>query len=394
MTKFLFKKISFVLLSMLFIVTAMSKEESFANQEISANREIGLTLDQYYSPQTGSSLAMSTIAIYDMKEDKILENVDSNFFTNSIRFVVSMLLNTTIMVTNHEVFGHGYRLRQAGIEPTYYISPFSGATHFSKYEYYNLASHNRIMIALGGMEASTVLGNNIRKKWLADERINSNYAMQYLFSQYDQTGYIKSSKTSEGNDVERYIKELNDTYGTGYITRSKLKHYAVLDYFDPFLYYSLYSAITNDKHLPCYMIPIGDYQYLPAARALLTPYGPEAQLLNFIKYDDVVTQINLSHGRNRVGKTHSVEVDIENLYIENKISFGLNMAIWKQPELLTNIPKAASLKVGGQLAVKAGYKIMDNIKLQGLVGYKAKGYKLGEALTRGAFVRAGIKVYF
>jgi hypothetical protein len=356
------------------------------------SRQVGVTLDKNYSPYVGSSIAMSALELYDMLESNIYDKDNPNMLANSARFISSLFFNSALFVANHEIYGHGYRLREANIDALYKVSIASGATYFSAYQYDNAHAHKRTMINLGGMEASTVLSKEIRQKWLREDSISSNYAMLYFLSAQDQTSYIRRAKTSEGNDVEAYVRELNKTYGKGYMSKNKLKNYALLDYLDPFLYYSIYSAVINDKDFSYHMFSIGGYKYLPSARVLLTPYGPEAQILNFIKYDQTVTQVNLSYGKNKIGKTYSLEVDMDNLYYEDKLSLGFNSAIWKQPELLTSNPAQASMKFGGQLAVKSTYNMTDTIRLEGLLGYKTKGYKLGEALSKGVFIRLGFKV--
>jgi hypothetical protein len=388
MKKPLLSKLAPLCFASLFAMNAYAHDSETPTEH---KRQFGITFDKNSSPEVGSSIMMSLVEGYNMLEDKLMDRENPGMLANATRFLSSFLFNSALFVANHEIYGHGYRLRQVGIQPGYKLGIASGATYFSANKYYNTHAHKRIMINIGGMEASTVLSNNIRKKWLTEDHISSNYAMLYFFSQQDQSGYIRHSKTTEGNDVSAYVRELNATYGKNYMTKGKLKKYALLDYLDPFLYYSIYSATTNQKDFSYPMISIGDYKYLPAARALLTPYGPEAQLLNFIKYDQTVTQVNFSYGNNKIGRTYSVELDFDNLYYEDRLSLGFNTSLWKQPELLSKNPANASRKLGGQFAVKGGYNVTETMKLEGLIGYKTKGYKINEALGKGAYVRFGLK---
>ncbi|KJV79323.1 MULTISPECIES: hypothetical protein [spotted fever group] len=58
--------------------------------------------------------------------------------------------------------------------------------------------------------------------------------------------------------------------GKNYITKNKIRSYAYLDLFDPFLFYSGYSFIMNTNLNDIPMIELGPVKYLPATRAIDT----------------------------------------------------------------------------------------------------------------------------
>ncbi|CEO17771.1 hypothetical protein RMONA_07095 [Rickettsia monacensis] len=85
---------------------------------------------------------------------------------------------------------------------------------------------------------------------MASNKINPTYGIGYLWTRLDQASYIFSTKfdgkeDKSGKDINEYVKAINSIYGKNYITKNKIRSYAYLDLFDPFLVYSGYSFVMN-----------------------------------------------------------------------------------------------------------------------------------------------------
>lgn len=68
-------------------------------------------------------------------------------------------------------------------------------------------------------------------------------------------------KDKDGNDINAYVKAINSIYGKNYITKNKIRSYAYLDLFDPFLVYSGYSFVMNTNLNDIPMIELGPVKY-------------------------------------------------------------------------------------------------------------------------------------
>ncbi|WP_231288670.1 hypothetical protein [Rickettsia rhipicephali] len=104
--------------------------------------------------------------------------------------------------------------------------------------------HKQIAIDTGGMQASYLLSENIKDRYMASNKINPTYGIGYLWTRLDQASYIFSTKfdgkDKSGNDINAYVKAINSIYGKNYITKNKIRSYAYLD----FRFYSI-----QDIHL-------------------------------------------------------------------------------------------------------------------------------------------------
>lgn len=88
--------------------------------------------------------------------------------------------------------------------------------------------HKHIAIDTGGMQASYLLSENIKDRYMASNKINPTYGIGYLWIRLEQASYIFSTKfdgkDKSGNDINTYVKAINSIYGKNYITKNKIFH--------------------------------------------------------------------------------------------------------------------------------------------------------------------------
>ncbi|CAK6518970.1 MAG: hypothetical protein IRF12RH_08015 [Rickettsia helvetica] len=198
------------------------------------------------------------------------------------------------MVGNHEIGGpNGARAREFDLKVIKYeVDPFEGTTYFKAKDFNSLQVYKQIAIDTGGIQASHLLSENIKDRYMVSNKINPTYGIGYLWTRLDQAGYIFSTKFNDkdksGNDINAYVTAINSIYGKNYITKNKIRSYAYLDLFNPFLFYSGYPFImnTNLNNIP--MFELGEIKYLPATRAILAPYGLERGLVNHFVVDNKI----------------------------------------------------------------------------------------------------------
>ncbi len=188
---------------------------------------------------TGADLSFSMIETYRFIDDKLAPQQDS--IMNMLMMIPRYMITSYISTFQHEVFGHGARVREIGqgwkVTGYEFNLNTSGATKFQ----YNPNSAPQYMIAvdIAGMQATEVLASKIKSRILSNDIIHPVYGAAYFNSAFDQINYVFGTdykEKSSSNDVQNYIKHMNLIYGDNYLSASKLKAKTALGLLDPFLY--------------------------------------------------------------------------------------------------------------------------------------------------------------
>lgn len=379
--------------------------ESFV--ENPAQREpVGLIFDRTFSQVVGAEAIITAFRGYQLLDDWIAPSTAGNTSGSMIagRFgkaIFEGLLSTTAMVTQHEVFGHGARAREFDIHVyRYSIGPFGGSTSFNATKFNQLSLNEQIAFTAGGMEGSNILGRQIRGRWLRSQSIDSREASLYFAVSYlDQTQYIMSTKLSNrdrtfpiGHDVFQYVNEVNRWNRGQTLTTHKLRKQALVDFLDPYLYYSIYSIglyVIDGCQLWEYpMIPIGEYRFLPMARLVLAPYGPEYQLTTLIKGPERNIIANFRYGN--TGRQHSsaLGIEVSDILSSDLLFVDGKVELWNQPKLYTAFASGRE-KLGAAASLVARYRVIKQLDVLGQAGYKTTGFIPGEELKHGPILRVG-----
>lgn len=368
---------------------------------------IGIILDQNFSPVVGSSGLISIWRTYMSLDDYLYPNTEGDTSCMMMlgrlgKLSLEDIAVSTGMVTQHEIFGHGWRAREFDLSVfKYSIRPYSGYTVFSLTQFNQLSPSERISFIAGGMEATGILAKQLRNRWLETKSIDEREGHFYLVTSLDQTLYVMKTKPSSngpyGNDVQAYVQQLNNWFGRPVLTPRSLRNRELFDLFDPYVWFSLYGMghyiIDGSQCFEYPMIPIGDYQYLPGFRIALAPYGPEYQFINYIRALDYTMQATFRYGNTGGKNSEGLILEMTRLWDANCFSIDGRFDIWSQPKLFVPTAQQAARKFGGAASLFARYRILNNFELMGQLGYKMKGYMPGEALKRGAILRAGFFVH-
>lgn len=367
----------------------------------------GLIADKHFSEITGAALMTSGLRTYQMADDWLIPSTAGDTSACMIlgRFgklvLENFLLDSYLMVAQHEVFGHGARGREFGLSGLKYnVTPFSGATYFNNTQLLQLSLSEQIAFSAGGIEGDGILAKYLRDQWLNSKCMDTREANLYYRTSLDQTFYILNTKYYEkhssfpaGHDIKEYIVDVNRWYGSAVLTTQKLRKQALMDFFDPFFFYSLFSmgdyVIEGNQAFEYPMIPIGAYCYLPALRLSLTPFGPEYQFLNFVKGIDNVIQATLRYGHTGFKRSYGLAVEATRLWTSDLLTFDGKVDIWNQPKLFTSNAASAPNRFGGAISCIARYRLMDQLDLMGQIGYKTSGYMPGEFLKASPILRVG-----
>lgn len=381
-------------------------------------------VDPYLSPYVGAD---DLLIAHKLVQHSSLQQLTDLYQTNPATwaqfsragelFLFWEPVNYMSVIVQHEVFGHGYRLRSIptakvnkytfNIPPPY--GPGGASTHsqMSKdttaFEYMNIHT--------GGVESTAIFANRLRMQWLKNGHINPRQSSLYYYAAHDLTNYAINMGDSPGHDIKNYTEVLNQTYAGSKLTRESLQKQALINLLDPFTYYAGYSAwkfILTGKEGPLPMIPIGSYKYLPGARLGLTPFGPEYYLENFLVKDNKPIYFYLRGGKH-VGMNY-MGLGIENPHQWDLGSFqiGYRADLWIQPTInmqdrqfaLSQFKHTENLQAnsldsrfGASASLIVQKKLWDTGMLFLQVGGKSQGYVPGESLKPSMTLRVGITLW-
>ena len=326
-------------------------------------------------------------------------------------------LNYFAMLVQHEVFGHGYRIRDfqnhhlARVDSYSFDAPppygtGGGSTSFSISSHFTTTGTSAISSA--GIEANSILALLTKLKWLESKRIDPRQAVLYLLSEQDITLYISSLKEKgvrgmDGHDITDYIRALNYTYPDHLLSKGRLRSLSWISLADPFTFYAVYSWF---RYLSCgkeTKIPMIASLYLPGLRLGLTPFGPQVFFDNFFLRGGTPLYAYLSGGNHADNTYVSMGVYAPKLWSVWKWFFGFRFDLWRQPKLLlqpgrvsiedidfhvkpsTSSPlysysERHTMRLGGAGSLIAEYRGSKVWGYEVELGYKSQGFLPGYSL--------------
>lgn len=174
--------------------------------------------DRYWSLYSAASIVASSRYLSNDVEDAIprIHIAQHRRVGGAISFVLNYVLNRFLLLVNHEVYGHGFRLRSFAVPCSYNLGVSGGVTRFRPNHYLSL--DKMLMIIIGGCEATSILAQQLLfssfKKMSMDRR---TYSL-FLWTNTDLLAYIlntyssKEERESRGNDVSTYLREINSKH--------------------------------------------------------------------------------------------------------------------------------------------------------------------------------------
>lgn len=371
-------------------------------------RTDSLIVDQYFSPYAGSALNYSIYHSYMFVDDLLPNSAGKQnvfwFMARGLNLSIAYVLSDVLMVVQHEIFGHGYRLREYHINDIgYTIGIGWGSTGFDASEFNTLATPVKTAVVAAGMEANAIFSQQIRQDWVLQNQIDSREALLYLITSLDQSEYIlgtSDESTYLGNDVNSYVLYVNEWHNNDNLSKSKLRSYAYWDFVDPSLYVGLYSIgnylMNGYQSVKMPMLDIGNIKYTLCGRLLLAPYGPEFQLQNYVlTTNNQLWQFNLRYGNNSTIQSYGLDIWTSPIWCYKNWTFSNKFFIWQQPTFLKQaIATDAKGNIGIADLVRADYKITNNISTFGEFGYKTAGYIQGLPLSNSWVWRLGFSLQY
>ena len=256
-----------------------------------------------------------------------------------------------------------------------------------------------------------VLANTLSSAFLQSDSIHYRQALLYLISQNDQLFYIwsdriRGSNNSGGGDMRGYVSKLNNLYTPlqNSYTIEKLSVQSLFSFVNPLQAYSaftiLYSyGIKGKKYLSKIpMIRFGQVRYLPYLNYNLSPFGSEYLFCNIVKYKNKLLTGDLGMGENTFNNFYRARFRFINLVKNNRIGINLHAEGWIQPELEleTGSNTQTENQAGGAFKTDFMLRPFQNRNTFSLftqLGYKTKGFTIGEPLAASFILRYGIALH-
>jgi len=335
-------------------------------------------------------------------------------------------LNYLAIVAEHEVFGHGYRLRDIGKSKAkvkgYHFGtppPYGGGGGFTAFDINEkFTSTDSTCVAMAGVESTAILAELTKLKWLEAGKVDPRQSILYLLSQYDLILYIGSLKVLDdndldGHDIHSYIKTLNLTYTNKTLSGARLRSLSWMNLADAFTYYSIYAwfhYISSGKESAIPMIPVYGYGWLPGARLGLTPFGPEYFWENYLLKANRPIYFYLKGGRHSLNNYYGLGFYAPKIWTWCRWSLGARFDAWRQPKLLlqpgsvplTDNPETQLYPYSEQHAMRNGlsasligaYRTEGRSGFEVELGWKTPGFLPGYALRAAPVARVYYSLFF
>ena len=414
----------------------------FGTQTVSS-APYDLLVDPDFSPYSGGQNLITGMRLLQLSEDIMLPPKDEpkeGLIVSLGRFAELFFiwnpLGGLATVTQHEVFGHGYRIREfpsSHVEVTGYKIdwpfPYSlggGATSFNISDRATVTEINAINIA--GIEAQDILARQLKMKWITDGRIDPRMSQLYFLSQQSFFLYTVASNDNDldislrgvdedpfdGNDLKSYIYWMNRLYPDNKISISYLTRQSLYNWLDVFTYYSFgawWYYVATGKQFNVPMLEIGKVKFLPSFKITLAPYGLEKNLEGYFTINKVPLYVYAKWGDHGGVSFYGAGIDFDQMLSWKGGIFGFKLDVWYQPDfqqptrvfdvLVDDVNPAVpglqdrSVGIAGSL-ISRWYLTGGNspLYLYTEAGYKSKGYLPGYSLDRGFIGRVGLTAKF
>ncbi len=320
-----------------------------------------------------------------------------------------------IVVANHEVFGHGARLRERFNGPIGYRIdapvPYGHGGGETWFEFDREPStYELLSVSAAGMEVDAVAARIVVQRAVAEGRMRPRDAMRYLGFELDTFSYIQSTGDAPeepGHDVSDFLQEYNGlaaSAGAPLLTPRTLRREALVCLANPMLAYAVYGIAryvwngATDVRVPA--LSIAGVRYLPMLRYQLTPYGTELAVMNELAGLLRQTEIELRFGRFLDRTPWGIGVRQRDLVMWRDWHTDLALDLWRQPAIVASASESSTtqLHAGGEVRGRlkrpvgpAWFGTASPLLIVEL-GVKTAGYVPGEPLRAGAVARVGVGV--
>ena len=303
-----------------------------------------------------------------------------------------------LRVANHEVFGHGGRLRELFDGPHRLRASCASAVRPRRRRHLFPARSRADRRRDAGRDGGRDGGEPDDGARLAEDALIAGHwhyrdARRYLYAEYDTIHYIRRTNDheKEGHDVGDFMKIYNEVATDNHektLNARTLRRRVLAGFANPMIAYSFYSTfvsyIRNGRETaPVPMLRIGATRYLPMARFQLTPFGTEWIIDNAFVRNGRFLDATVRAGQTIGARTWGVGLQTTRLAAWKRWTVGGEGHLWHQPEWGGEVTATADRRVGTVAWLRRPVSVV----VQG--GYKTNGFLAGERIHQGVVLRIG-----
>lgn len=319
-----------------------------------------------------------------------------------------------LLVFDHEVFGHGARLRERFDGPIEYRiaapEPYGDGTGATSFVFDREPTpYELLAVTAGGMESTGVAAATVAERAFVEQRMSPRDAYRYVTFELDTLRYIASTDEDEepGHDVADFLHTYNDlatAAGAPTLSVRRLKREALISLANPIAAYAAFGVArywwNGDTNIPVPAISVGGVRYLPLFRYRLTPFGTEWALVNAFAGRTHPTEVELRIGRATLSTPWGIGARQRRVAAFGGWTLDAAVDIWKQPPVDDTNPRRIVLdaRLGGRVRGRLSHPVVpvwfstSRASVIVEVGAKSGGYVPGEPLRGGIVARAGVGI--
>lgn len=313
-----------------------------------------------------------------------------------------------LLVFDHELFGHGARLRERFDGPVEYRfhlpEPYGSGGASTSYVFDRAPTlYEQLAVSAGGLESTTLVASRVSERAFVEGRLHARDALRYLTFEFDALHYIASAETEgseAGHDVGDFLRAYNDlaaTAGAPALTTRKLRRESFIGLANPMAAYAVFGIARywwsgiQDVAVPA--LSLGGVRYLPLFRYRLTPFGTEWALVNSVGGRMRPLEVEVRAGRSVNATPWGIGVRQREVVKLRGWTIDAAVDVWKQPPVDEADPARLSFepRMGSRVRGLVHRQIARATFILELGG-KSGGYVPGEPLRRGLVARAGVGV--
>ncbi len=370
------------------------------DRDNSKHYQLNISIDRYYSPFMGNELISNVNIPLNFVHRHI-----KNEFLNDIVGLLEFYPAFYFSVLQHEVYGHGFRARENGNSIKKYEIGFSGGLTTPE-ETPKILYHQYSVFAAGGHQANKIAASETAGKFLTHERLSWFDSWYYSINKFlllnefmdlnkkelnPNISGVEKEKFLQSRDTGMYITNLN-------VLAQRKKdlikfddfNITFLDLLDPIFLNPLF-YLASGRDIP--FIKISTVKYLPACSVLLSPYGLEVELANYLKLNEFPLAVKFRAGA-KGASSYGLKLEFPNIKVKPDFELNTKLSLWNQPKLLTDTISLSSRTYGASLTVGGIKWVNDSFAVKGNLTVKSAGFEPGEPLDASMSGRIGLSFSF
>lgn len=392
-----------------------------------AGQTVPVLVDRDLTVAAGATLSRAAGEIVERLEDRIVpgaileergvprRSINIGYRTLKL-FLFDRPQEEWLMVANHELFGHGGRVRelfdgfvQYRLDPPAPYGRGGGVTYYELSRDFGL--HDLQSISVAGMEVNAVTAELIARDAFRRARLSSRTALRYLIMELDGFDYIQKTDDElarPGHDVSDFIRTYNilaEASDASPLTARSLRRRSFATWANPMLASALFGVgrylVTGKADGPVFALPVGSARVMPAVRYRLAPYGPEWSVTTDVDWNGRLGQVLFRSGRAPGTSPFGIGLATAGI-AAGAWTIDVSLDGWRQPPLaagpdanLDLLEVAGVLQWGGRVGARAEtdfvplWRGTPPVALIVDAAYKSRGFMPGEPLGEGLVLRAG-----